>query len=498
MQTVELSPATNKARLIVLTGADFGRVHRFSGEITIGREPGSTIRLDVPDVSRNHCRIWPEPDGSWHLEDLDSRNGTMSNGVPVKGKQRLVFGDRVQVGGSLLFIFTHYDHLEEQVLQLQKMDSIGRLASGVAHDFKNLLAAVINNVDYLESAVDEAPPPTKEIHECLADTKDAIRRAVALTERLLGFSRPGKDEEHPTDVAAVASEVVRLCRRTFPESIQVETSLHDDLMVMGDSNQLHQALMNLCINARDAMADGGKLLIQAREIKVDTMALLTVPVSEAGDYVVLTVSDTGSGMDDATRRRAFEPFFTTKQPKKGTGLGLAMVFAIVSNHGGRVQLDSELDKGTTFSLYLPSLAVSDTQHVTLRATTVRSEDNEGANTILLADDEEVFRVSMERVLRKLGYEVLLADSGEEVLRLYERNARKIKLVMLDVMMPKLGAEETFNILRNCNPHIRVLLISGSVPMEEVKHLLDLGARGFLPKPFEITDLQRAITDAIKS
>ncbi len=499
-QTVELSrAASNRARLILLTGTDFGRVYRVSDEVVIGRDRDADVRVDVPDVSRRHVRLWHEPSGAWRLEDLDSRNGTNVNGLPVDGLSPLSFGDRIQIGGTLLFIFTHYDHLEEQVFQLQKMDSVGQLASGVAHDLKNLLAAVVNNVDYIQDALEEPEPPKDEMFECIHEMKEAIRRTVKLTERLLGFSRPCKEEEHPTDVAAVIQEVVRLCRRSFPKDVKIEVALSGGLLVMGDSNQLHQALMNLCINARDAMPDGGDLLVEAKAIRFDTLGLLDLPLSEPGEYVVITVTDTGTGMDENTRRRAFDHFFTTKEPKKGTGLGLAMVFAIVNNHGGRLQLESEQGKGTTFRIFLPTLDGSDDHQTTYRLPTLKSQDEEadGANTILVADDEEGIRIALERVLRKLGYEVLLAEDGQQALKLYEEHVRNIRLVLLDVVMPNLGAEEIFNILKTFNPHIRVLLISGSVKPDDVEHLLEAGAKGFLAKPFEAKGLQEAITSALE-
>ncbi len=498
LQTVEVSPAaSNKARLILLTGADFGRMYRITSQVIIGRDQDAGIRLDVPDVSRMHSRLWHLPSGQWMVEDLDSRNGTQINGLPVEGKHTLTFGDRIQVGGTLLFVFTHYDHLEEQVLQLQKMDSVGQLASGVAHDLKNLLAAVVNNVDFIAEALIEPEPPKEDIFECITEMKEAITRTVKLTERLLGFSRPGKEEEHPTDVSAVIQEVVRLSRRSFPKDIEIDVSLQGGLLVMGDSNQLHQALMNLCINARDAMSGGGKLILDARTMRFDTVGLLDVPLSEPGDYVVVTVSDNGEGMDEDTRRRAFDHFFTTKEAKKGTGLGLAMVFAIVNNHGGRLQLESVKGEGTTFRIFLPTMDSTDDNQTTYRLPTVTSpEEAEGANTILVADDEEGIRVAMERLLRKLGYEVLLARDGQETLKLYEEHVRQIKLVILDVRMPHLGAEDLFNILKTFNPHVRVMVMSGSVKESEVRHLMTAGAKGFIAKPFETRTLQEGISAAL--
>ena len=498
-QTVELShTSSNKARLILLTGSDFGRVFRIGQEVVLGRDQEADVRLDVPDVSRKHVRLWQEPSGKWMVEDLQSRNGTQVNGLPLDGRQQLSFGDRVQIGGTLLFVFTHYDHLEEQVLQLQKMDSVGQLASGVAHDLRNLLAAVVNNVDYISDALEDPDPPKAEMLECIDEMREAIKRTVKLTERLLGFSRPGKEEEHPTDVAAVIQEVVRLSRRSFPKTIEIELALEGGLLVMGDSNQLHQALMNLCINARDAMPDGGQLLLEAQTMRFDTVGLMDVPLSEPGDYVVITVSDTGHGMDEETKRRAFDHFFTTKDAKKGTGLGLAMVFAIINNHGGRLQLESAEGEGTTFNIFLPTMDGSDDNHSTYRLPTIQTADeDQGANTILVVDDEEGIRVALDRVLTKLGYDVLLAKDGQDALRLYEENVSQVRVVLLDVKMPNLGAEEIFNILKTFNPHIRVVLLSGSVKANEIRHILDAGAKIFLPKPFETRALQQAIIDALE-
>jgi signal transduction histidine kinase len=235
------------------------------------------------------------------------------------------------------------------------MESIGRLASGIAHDFNNLLAAVLSSFDFLENCSDDQRIGDREIRGCLGEMKMATQRGVALSRQLLGFSRPEGGDKTKVAFHELCDEVVRLIRRTFPAEIKVVSEIASDLVLLGDASRLHQVLMNLCVNARDAMAEGGTLTIRAERVEFSRRQSLDLAFVSPGESVVLTVTDTGAGMDEEARRRAFEPFFTTKGKGRGSGLGLAIVYGIVRNHGGQIDLQSDVGQGTTFRIYLPAL-----------------------------------------------------------------------------------------------------------------------------------------------
>ena len=494
--TKEMPTQSSRARMVTLTGPDSGRIYRFKSEACIGRDYDCEVRLDAPDASRRHAQLTQTAAGDWVIEDLGSRNGTWANGMPVDGVKQVEFGDRIQIGGNTIFIFTHYDHLEEQVLQLQKMQSIGQLAGEVAHDFKNLLSVVISNVDYLRRATADGTLKPDEFQECLTEMDEVSRQAVDLTSRLLGFSRQTKGNESPVDLSALASEVLKLCERTFDSSIVLNDRVGVDLWTLGDRGQLHSALMNLCINARDAMPEGGELEVRIQKQLVDGSGLLTVPLPSAGNYVILSVKDSGQGMDEATCERAFEPFFTTKGDQ-GTGLGLATVFGVVKNHGGHVEVDSEVGEGTTFRIFLPSHDETIEHAATFHdnPTPVAEPDIE-ANTVMVVDDEDPVRLALSRMLQSMGYTVLTARDGMEAVGFYERHQRQIVMVVLDMVMPELDGEETFVILRKMNPNVKVLITSGWSLDDKLEQLKALGINGYLPKPYSEQELYDAINDAM--
>ncbi len=490
--TREMPPQTNRVRLVTLTGPDAGRVYRFRESVVVGRDYDCEVRLEAVDVSRTHAHISRLASGDWTIEDMGSRNGTWVNGLPTDELQTLEFGDRVQIGGHTIFIFTHYDHLEEQMLQMQKMESIGQLAGEVAHDFKNLLSVVNSNVDFLTAQSNDGKLEQEELLECLGEMKEVTREAVALTSRLLGFSRQGKGEEAPVDLSTLSAEVVKLCHRTFDSAVTVEESILPDLWANGDRHQLHQALMNLCLNARDAMPDGGVLKVTLQKQQIDGLGLLTVPLLAAGNYVVVEIKDSGVGMDEETRERAFEPFFTTKG-EDGTGLGLATVFGVIKSHGGHVELDSSAGKGTVFRIYLPSLDDADDHGDTFHnvPTPVMEADLE-ANTILLVDDDEAVRLVTARMLKLYGYEVLVARDGMEAVSFFEEHRNSIVLVVMDMMMPELNGLDAYNVLKKMKPNVRVLIVSGFFTPENKQALMDAGVRGLLPKPYDAETLHSSI------
>ncbi len=378
--------------------------------------------------------------------------------------------------------------LENQLRQAQKMEAIGTLAGGVAHDFNNLLGGILGYSSLLLSKL-----PSEDVnHRYVELIEKASRKAAELTNRLLGFARQGKCEVKPVDINRAIQGVVELLSASIDKNIEIKADLcKDNPFTKGDPNQLEQVLINLCVNARDAMPDGGELSIGSRLVHLDEEFVSKHLGSIPGDYVRISVSDSGMGMDEETKAKIFDPFFTTKGQGEGTGLGLSMVYGIVKNHGGYLSVYSEVGKGTKFELYLPlskgALSQPSKRRVTARA---------GSESILVVDDEEMLRDLMRDILRDLGYEVMLASSGEEAVKVYHEHQGKIDLVIVDMVMPRMGGKETFQELKRIDPGVRALLASGYSQNAAAQQILDLGVKGFLHKPFSMEEISRKVREVL--
>jgi PAS domain S-box-containing protein len=337
--------------------------------------------------------------------------------------------------------------LEEQLRLSQKMESIGTLAGGVAHDFNNLLTAILGHTQIAARKL----PPGDPVQSHLLEVEKAGNRATALTRQLLAFSRRQRLERKTIDLSETVRDIMKMLRRIIGEDIEVSvkesTTVHP---VFADPTQIEQVVMNLAVNARDAMPDGGQLVIETRNVRLDEEYCREHPYAKPGEYVLMTVSDTGMGMDSETKLRIFEPFFTTKEPGKGTGLGLAMVFGIVKQHEGLVEVYSETGHGTAFKIFLPvdKKAIKEEQPELLAP--LRG----GTETILVAEDEDALRALAHIILEELGYTVLLASDGTEALAVFEANRANISLLVFDIVMPHMSGREAYE---------RILEIGGDVP-----------------------------------
>ncbi len=375
--------------------------------------------------------------------------------------------------------------LEEQFRESQKMEAIGRLAGGVAHDMNNVLGAVMG----LAAAFDSEDNLSQRQREDLASILEACRRGRDLTRDLLGFARKGKYRKEKINLNRLAKEIKQILTRTIPRTVEIETTLEQDLeLTVGDSGQITHAAMNVCINAVDAMRGRGKLHLRTRNVVIDTEEARKHNGVTAGKFAMLEIIDTGSGMDATTLDLAFEPFFTTKPQGKGSGLGLAMVYGTIKNHSGLVKLSSEVGKGTEVKICLPAVDNESTLSQSAQRGSMRPVSQTQTGKVLLVDDEPMIRNAGRRLLERLGYEVILAATGEDAVEMYKGSKDDIWLVVLDLIMPGMDGEDVFMALKEFDPGVTVLLSSGYSKEEKAEELLEQGAAAFIQKPFDLNAL----------
>jgi PAS domain S-box-containing protein len=379
--------------------------------------------------------------------------------------------------------------LENQLRQAQKMEAIGTLAGGIAHDFNNLLMAIQGNISMLLMHCDSSHPH----QERLKKIERYIENGSKLTSQLLGYARKGQYEVKPLDLNRVIEETAQTFGRMKKE-IRFYFNLAPDLPpVEADSSQIEQVLMNLFLNAADAMPGGGDLTVTTESVDhVRSESLLYNP--RPGRYVLMSIRDTGIGMDEQTKERIFEPFFTTKEMGRGTGLGLASVYGIVKGHQGFIEVDSAISGGTTFHIHLPASERAIPESIGAGTETIVR----GEGTILLVDDEEGILEIGKSMLESLGYQVIIARTGEEALACYENLKERIDLVLLDMIMPGMSGGKVYDRMKAINPQASVLLISGYSIEGEAREILSRGCNGFIQKPFKIKELSRRIRDCIEN
>lgn len=395
------------------------------------------------------------------------------------------------VGASLICRdVSERKRLERQIIQSQKMEAIGRLAGGVAHDFNNLLTIIDGNSELLLNRL----LPSDTMRQNLSEIRRAGERAGTLTRQLLAFSRQQVLEPKVLDLNSVVTDTEKMLRRLIGEDI-VLTSVPNPAAgrVKVDPGQLEQILMNLAVNARDAMPQGGSITIETYRVTLDAHYVQTHPDARPGEYALLAVSDTGCGMDDATKARIFEPFFTTKGPGKGTGLGLAMVYGIVKQSGGSIDVYSELGRGTAFKIYLPQVQEPLSPGKSFRGVRMMPR---GSEAVLLVEDEDAVRSLACHVLRSCGYTVLEADNGERAVQLAGDHRGPIDLVVSDVVMPHLGGRQLVERLSALRPTLKALFTSGYTDDAVVRHGVLGTDYAFLQKPYTPTALAQKVRDVL--
>jgi two-component system cell cycle sensor histidine kinase/response regulator CckA len=379
---------------------------------------------------------------------------------------------------------------EERFFQSQKLEGIGRLAGGVAHDFNNLLT-VING--YAEMALDGLKP-SDSVYACLKDIASAGRRAAALTRQLLAFSRRQISAPRLMDLNAVVVDMEKMLRRLIHEDVRLNVVQGKDLkQILADPSQIEQVVMNLVVNAGDAMPQGGQLTMETSNVVLDADSLQAVPECSPGSYVLLSVTDTGIGMDEKTRARLFEPFFTTKEPGKGTGLGLATVYGIVRNSMGLIWVYSEPGKGTSVKVYFPSNSAA--PELRPQAAEEPEELPKGSEHLMVVEDDQQVRQLTQGVLAKAGYPVVAAASPDEALRLLERG-EKVNLLVTDLMMPGMNGWELAAKVQEMRPGTRVLYLSGYAGGAVSAQGMLGQAVDFLEKPYAPTQLAKKVREIL--
>lgn len=392
-------------------------------------------------------------------------------------------GDSFRVLGNMKDI-SERQQMEERLRHSQKMDAIGQLAGGIAHDFNNQLAGVFGGVDLLSPRLEDEK--SRRFLEYIAK---AATRARDLTMQLLAFSRKGKNIIKHVKVHDILRETVEILKRSIDKRIEiVENFKATPDTTLGDPTQLQNALLNLAINARDAMPDGGVLRLETSVIQLDSLD--NPPYEMApGSFIRVCVSDNGTGMTQEVEQRIFEPFFTTKPLGKGTGMGLASVFGTIRNHKGSISVDTEPGKGTTFNIYLP-LTISEVENHSGSA----RDPVKGSGHIMIVDDEEIVCDVGTEMLQCLGYTVTSFDNGVDALAHFGKDWRDVDLVILDINMPKMNGKEVFRAMRKINPSVRVLVASGHSADGDAQTIVDEGAHAFIGKPFTLESLSKAIAD----
>jgi PAS domain S-box-containing protein len=422
--------------------------------------------------------------GELHQVTKDKRE------IIVESRWTLMRDDR-QTPKSILVVntdITERKQLEAQFFRAQRMESIGTLASGIAHDLNNILTPMLAIAQLLQF---QFPKLDEQTRKMLKMIETDAKRGAALVKQVLSFAR-GIDGKHTTlQIKHLIWEIQQIAKETFPRSMEIYIETSRELWtVQGDATQLHQVLMNLCVNARDAMPDGGVLTISAENFWVDESYARINLDAKPGAYMVVTVSDTGTGIPSDIIDRIFEPFFTTKELGKGTGLGLSTVVGIVRSHGGFVNVTSTPGEGTQFKIFLP--ATNATELLVTNEPEVPSGNNE---LILVVDDEAMVRESSQMALEAYNYRVLTAANGIEAIALYTQRKEDISLVVIDMMMPLMDGTATIRALQNINSHVKIIAISGLISSSQLT-ATNLGVQAFLTKPYTIKELVRTVNQEL--
>ncbi|NMG06161.1 hybrid sensor histidine kinase/response regulator [Brasilonema sp. UFV-L1] len=453
-------------------------------------------------IGKNTSELWYEKDIAQFPEAIETllKNGSwegelhqitrFDKEIIVESRWTLVREFDKQ-GQSILVVntdITQKKELEAQFFRAQRLESIGTLASGIAHDLNNVLAPILMTAQLLESQLHDAR--SKRLLPILISN---AKRGASLVKQVLSFTRGIEGDRTLLQLKHLIREIQQVVKETFPKSIEISTQIAPNLWtVLGDATQLHQVLINLCVNARDAMPNGGKLIISAENFVVDQNYAKMYLDARVGSYVVMTVTDTGVGIPQEIKDRMFEPFFTTKDLGKGTGLGLSTVLGIIKSHGGFVNVYSEVGKGSQFKVFLPAQEAIETP---------KEQDPELPNgngeLILVVDDEDSIRDVTKTSLESYNYKAITASDGIEAIALYAEHQNEISVVLTDMVMPSMDGITTIRTLQKINPGVKIIAVSGLASSEKVNTVNNMGVKAFLAKPYTAKQLLQTIS-AVKS
>ncbi len=464
------------------------RVYGYNSGEAVGHKSHELLYKDEAKFREAHAAVLRN--GEWEGEMIKRTKDGIDLTVDARWSLVRDAQGRPKSVLSINSDITEKKKLESQYLRAQRMESIGTLAGGVAHDLNNVLAPILMAVEILRDSVKD------ENGLAVLDTLEgSAQRGAELVKQVLSFARGVEGRRIVINPAHVMRELVKIMRDTFPKSVTVEfTSVRDLWTVMGDPTQMHQVFMNLCVNARDAMPNGGKVMVTMENVLLDESYAAMSAQARPGAYVVIKVEDTGTGIPRAIQDKIFEPFFTTKEIGKGTGLGLSTTMAIVRSHGGFIHLYSEMGKGTKFKVYFPANTTKEaTDEVALEQMRLPQGDGE---LILLVDDEEAIRSVAQRTLERFGYRVLQAGNGAEAIALYAVRQQEIAVVLTDMAMPIMDGPALIIALKVLNPAVKVIASSGLSSHSSVSRAVGAGVEHFVPKPYTAETILKVVHEVL--
>jgi len=467
------------------------RLTGWSAEEMIGEKAREYLYTDEQRADLESCFATIEEDGEWTGE---LRQRTKDGEELVVESRWTLVRDEAGNPSSVLVIntdITERKELEMQFLRSQRMESIGRLVGGIAHDLGNLLVPILLGVKVLQQRFDD----DSQVERTLSMIQKSAERGSDMVDQVLAFARGVDGERVTLDPGAIIDEVDKIIQETFPDRITVETEVDDALdTIVGDATQIQQVLMNLSVNARDAMPDGGTLAIEAENVELTEDDARRNIDAEPGPYVRITVSDTGTGIPDDALDKIFEPFFSTKPEGEGTGLGLSTAYSIVKSHDGFIDVRSEQGEGTTFRIFLPVTIVENEE----TEEEPDPDDTRGhGEVVLIVDDEEFIRDTAQQTLESAGYRAIVAADGEEALELMDDYSDAVDAVITDLRMPNMNGHELIDVLCERYPSLPIIAASGASD-SEAEEPVEAGARKFLPKPFTAEKLYAALHDVLRT